>query len=228
MTRKYQCIVTLTAMLACLLTGCNQPDSTEEKAVFTLEVTSAVSAEDCYICGDGFDTLMPYYGKTDSIGIIYWNDPMIIDTKVRVYAPDGTECFHTGAMMMGGIISEGKHGSAVVHAFPDQGRSEISIRYQENDEINFEAVRNILCQDCLDRVIDLYVDYKNHGEESTIGTTGFSLVDFRTKEIYSLSGPTVGYGIRDYFVRFFTNKTLDEANNITKDGTVEVLILFIK
>ena len=61
MTRKYQCIVTLTAMLACLLTGCNQPDSTEEKAVFTLEVTSAVSAEDCYICGDGCGTLMPYY-----------------------------------------------------------------------------------------------------------------------------------------------------------------------
>ena len=70
MMRKYQYIVSLTTVLACLLTGCNQPDSTEERAMFTLEVTSAVSAEDCYICGDGFDTLMPYYGKTDSIGII--------------------------------------------------------------------------------------------------------------------------------------------------------------
>ena len=83
-------------------------------------------------------------------------------------------------------------------------------------------------QDCLDRAIDLYVDYKNHGEESPIGTTGFGLVDFQTKEIYSLSGPTVGYGIRDYFVRFFTDETLDEANNITKDGTMEVLIIYIK
>ena len=228
MMRKFQYIVSLTAMLACLLTGCNQSDSTEEKAMYTLEVTSTVSAEDCYICGNGYGTLMPYYGETDSIGIIYWNDPMIIDTKVRVYAPDGTECFHTGAMMMGGIISGGKHGSAVVHAFPDQGRSEISIRYQENDEIDFKAVKKILCQDCLDRVVNLYVEYKNHGEESTIGTTGFSLVDFQTKEIYSLSGPTVGYGIRDYFVRFFTDKTLDGVNNITKNGTVEVLILYIK
>ena len=228
MMRKYQYIVSLATMLACLLAGCNQVDIAEEKAVFTLEVTSAVSAGDCYICGDGYGTLVPYYGETDSIGIIYWNEPMIIDTKVRVYAPDGTECFHTGAMMMGGIISGGKHGSAVVHAFPDQGRSEISIRYQKNDEIDFEAVKKILCQDCLDRVVNLYVEYKNHGEESTIGTTGFSLVDFQTKEIYSLSGPTVGYGIRDYFVRFFTNKTLDEANNITKDRTVEVLILYIK
>lgn len=75
-------------------------------------------------------------------------------------------------------------------------------------------------------MVDLYVNFKNHGEEDTIGTTGFSLVDFQTKEIYPLFGPTVGYGIRDYFVRFFTNRTLDEANNVTKAGTVEVLIFY--
>ena len=146
MMSKYQYIVTLTAMLAYLLTGCNQADSAKEKAVFTLEVTSAVLTEDCYFCGNGYGTLMPYYGETDSIGIIYWNEPMIADTKVRVYGSDGTEQFHTGVMMMGGIMSGDEHGSAVVHAFPDQGRAEISIRYQENDEIDFEVAKNILCR----------------------------------------------------------------------------------
>ena len=67
-------------------------------------------------------------------------------------------------------------------------------------------------------------EHSNHREESAIGMTGFSLVDFQMKETYFLSGPAVGYGIRDYFVRFFTDKTLDEANNITMNGTVEVLI----
>lgn len=222
--KNYKYMVSLAAVLACMLTGCSQADSTGVRDKFTLDVTSTVSAEDCYICGDGFDTPMPCYGETDSIGIIYWNEPLIADTKVRVYEPDGTERFHTGVIMMGVIMSGGEHGSAVVHAFPDNGISEISIRYLENDEIDFEAVRNILCQDHLDRVADLYADYRNHGEESTIGTTGFSLVDFKTKEIYSLSAPSVGYGIRDYFVRFFIGETVDEVDN--RNGTVEVLIFY--
>ena len=224
--RIYRCIVVLTALLACLLTGCNLTDSSEEREKYALEVTSTISAEDCYICGNGPESPMHYFGKTDSVGIIYWNEPKIADTKVRVYEPDGTELFHTGVMMMGGVMSGGEHGSAVVHAFPDNGISEISIRYWDSDEIDFEAVRNILCQDHLDRVADIYADYKNHGEESSKGTMGFSLVDFQTKEIYSLSGPTVGYGIRDYFVRFFAGETSGEENDVSREGRLEVLVFY--
>ena len=226
--RKYKCALTLAVMLAYLLAGCTKADGSspsEKQADFTLEVTSTIAAEYCYICGDGNDTPMPFYEKADSVGIIYWNDPTIADTKVRVFEPDGTERFHTGVMMMSGIMSA-EHGNAAVYALPDNGRSEITIQYHEGDEINFETVRDILCQDCLDKVVAQYVDHRNHFDGSTIGATGFSLVDFQTKEIYSLSGPTVGYGIRDYHVRFFTEETLDEKNNITTDGKVTVLITY--
>ena len=42
----------------------------------------------------------------------------------------------------------------------------------------------------------------NIGDESHIGTTGFSLIDFKTRELYTLSDPYRGYMIRDYYIQF--------------------------
>ncbi|MFR0667304.1 MAG: hypothetical protein ACLSIF_11640 [Faecalimonas umbilicata] len=60
----------------------------------------------------------------------------------------------------------------------------------------------MLCQKCLDQVTEFYCEQDEHGDESHIGTTGFSLIDFKTRELYTLSDPYRGYMIRDYYIQF--------------------------
>ena len=59
---------------------------------YSLSVESEVPSEDCFICGERADSLMPYYGKRDSVGIIHWNDFSISATEVRAY-DDENELF---------------------------------------------------------------------------------------------------------------------------------------
>ena len=51
-------------------------------------------------------------------------------------------------------------------------------------------------------MVEFYVDQKDHGDDSKLGTTGYCLVDFATRDLYTLSDPYRGYMIRDYHVRY--------------------------
>lgn len=225
------------ALITCLLVGCKQADTTnsvrarldmlEEKRAFTLEVTSTLlSSEECYICGDRADSPMRQYGERDGIGIVYWNSPGMVDTDIVAYDNDGKEIMRRGTMSSRrGSFGDG-YGAFWVHGTPDRGISEANIYYGEDDEVDFEIIKEMLCQDCLDKVVEFYCDNKRHGADYKIGTTGYCLVDYQTKELYTLSAPFCGYCIRDYVVSFSTNEKLDVDDNVTTSGTIELLIFY--
>ena len=66
----------LTMLMTCLLCGCGQSSASAESAIqpekpeYELSVESNIGQEDCSICGNGGGSLMSYYGKKDSIGIM--------------------------------------------------------------------------------------------------------------------------------------------------------------
>lgn len=198
----------LTMLMTCLLCGCGQSSASaesatqQEKPEYELSVESNIGQEDCSICGNGGGSLMSYYGKKDSIGIIHLNDLSISDTEVRAFDDDGNEVFGQSGTSTR-INSYGKDcGSVMISGMPNRGYSDAKIYYKAKDEVNFDKLKDALCQTCLEKVVEFYVDQKNHGDDSRLGTTGYCLVDFATRELYTLSDPYRGYMIRDYYVRY--------------------------
>lgn len=211
------------ALVGCAKQGGELPDESEsvpERPEYELEVQSAVNAKDCYICGNRDDSLMPYYAKRDSIGVVYWGEPAISDTEVRAY-DDGNELFEQNGSSTR-ISSFGEnHGSIMVQGTPNRGFTNVDVNYEKNDEVDFNSIKKYLCQDCLNAVVGFYVDQKNYGEDTRLGTTGYCLVDFATKKLYTLSDPYRGYFIRDYYVSYDIVENAD-----LEDNRIEVFILY--
>lgn len=201
-------VLYLTVLAACLLCRCGQNETTVkaethyEMSDYELAAQSKTKKEDCFVCGNRADSLMPYYDKRDSVGIIHWNDLSVCDTEVRAYDDDGNELFgqnHTN--MRSNSFGEG-YGSIMVTGTPNRGYSDVEVHYEDKDEVDFSSLKKALCQSCLNKVVEFYVDQKNYGDDRSLGTTGYCLVDFVTKELYTLSDSYRGYSIRDYFVRY--------------------------
>lgn len=212
-------------LAVCLLTGCADtgdvetvPEDPEE---YTLSIESEVPSEECFICGDRRDSLMLYYGKRDSVGIIHWNDFSVSDTEVRAYDDEGNELLgQEGSSSHLNAFGEG-YGSVSIHGMPNRGIADVTVYYEPDDAVDFDIIKKKLCQACLDQVVGFYVDQKNSGENSTLGTTGYCLVDFQTKKLYTLSDPYRGYFIRDYYV------TYDIVGDSEGSGNrIEVLIFY--
>lgn len=90
--RKWGFIITLG--LCITIAGCGvQPTEAKnlKKQTPKLTIKSEVSQAECCICGDNERSLMPYYRKMDSVGIVCLNTMNISNTDVRIYDDDGTE-----------------------------------------------------------------------------------------------------------------------------------------
>lgn len=80
--------------------------------------------------------------------------------------------------------------------------------------MNYEPLREQLCQSCLDKVCDFYTDHMNSDDETYLATTRYALIDFATGELYTLSNPYRGYSIRDYIVRYDFEEQRDDERYI--------------
>lgn len=167
----------------------------EEAEFFEKKYCSSIEAENCFVCGYLENSLIPYYAKRDSIGIIHWNSQWVSDTGVRAYDDNGKELFGNESMsLMANSFGDG-YGRVYIREMANRGISELSAYFSDTDCVNFEKLSGLLCQNCLDKVTEFYYDQKESGNNSHIGTTGFSLIDFQTRELYPLSDPCRGYEV---------------------------------
>lgn len=222
-----KCGIPSFVIICCFLFyGCGkaQTEITETKISleeFQIEVTSVVKPEDCYICGDREESLMPYYAGRDSIGIVHWNQLEIIDSDVRAYDDEGNELFGQNGSGMSTCSFGNGYGSVYVNGTPNRGFTHVKAYYEDKDELDFMEVRKMVCQKCLDKAAEFYEDQKNAGDDNRIATTGYCLIVFSTRELYTLSDPYRGYFIRDYYVTY----DIIEDKEGTEDH-IELLILY--
>ena len=54
----------------------------------------------------------------------------------------------------------------------------------------------------------------NSSDEEYLASTRYSLIDFATEELYTLSTPYRGYSIRDYIIRYDFEKQGDDEKYI--------------
>lgn len=216
----------LLTICCCLFSGCSkaQTEIIEGKfktGEFQIEVTSEVKPDDCYICGNRDESLMSYYANRDSIGIVHWSRMEIMDSDVRAYDDNGNELFgQKGIGMSFNSFGDG-YGSVSINGTPNRGFTHISVYYEDKDELDLKTAGKFVCQKCLDKAVEFYTDQKNSGKDSRIATTGYCLVDFLTRELYTLSDPYRGYFIRDYYITYDMREDMEGT-----EDHIEILIIY--
>lgn len=205
----------LAVAAVCILHGCGNlqavgdDEMRVEKEDIKIEMESSVKPGECFVCGDHGQSLMPYYAKRDSVGIIHWGDSSVLDSEVRAYDDDGNELFNLGHTNIKHSSFGEEYGSVLVTPNSNRGITNVEIHFGEKDAIDLESLSKRICQGCLDEVVKFYEDSVNFGSEENVATTGFCLVDFTNRKLYTLSDPYRGYYIRDYYVTYDIKTGMD-------------------
>ena len=150
----------------------------------------------CYLCGSSDYSMMDYYRKFDTVGLISLNDWYVLDFQLKAYDENGNEISNkTSSNVLFGNTGEITYSS---HGDVSRGMAEIDITLPENYKLNKRNLTDHLCQSCLDKVAASleYWKYENEKKEPI----PLCLVDFKTLDIYSLQDYYRSIFIRDYYV----------------------------
>lgn len=188
------CVVSIAYVTVMLLRG---------KNVFQLETVYAEygsinsklkEKEKCYLCGNSDESMMDYYRKFDTIGIIGLNQWHILDLRLKEYDSEGNFVEKEGSSNDCGSMQGVEYS---VSAIPSRGMSNTIIESTDG-MFNERVVEQHLCQECLDEVTGTLTRDVVKGQEEYFP---FCLVDFETLELYPVQREKHSYFIRDYYVK---------------------------
>lgn len=152
---------------------------------------------ECYLCGNSDRSLMGYYRKFDTIGLISLNDWYVVDLGLREYDEQGNALSNQGSHTSLGVTNTGEV-SISTSSTPNRGMASIEVSLPEGYKPNIKMLQEHLCQECLDKVTASLETSKWKYEKKE--AIPLYLVDFQTLEIYSLQDWHLGCSIRDYWV----------------------------
>ena len=168
------------------------------------------NTEECYLCGSHANSLMGYYRKFDTVGIIGLNQWYVLDLRLQAHDENGNKIEDSS----GSSTSMGNTSGMDYYVSTIASRGRASATISSTDGMfNKKVVENHLCQVCLDKVTDTLDGYFEKGKEEYLP---FCLVDFETLEMYPMQKMNVSYSVRDYWVE------LDH-----QDDEVEVKVYYL-
>ena len=200
--KKCLCLIfALTVLLAaCAAPAVSEPVPTEY--VHTPYV-SAISAEDCFLCGE--DAPMQMYWGEDNVGILCLRTFQILRLEINRY--EGGELLEKPA----GFIQRQSMpcGESYVHATvePDRGYAHVRIQGQHS-AIDAAAIQNRLCEACLDEINNMYF-----GSEPP---EAYALINFKHKTIRPFIRHTT----------FFASANYGICCDFEEDGDMDLLIFY--
>ena len=162
--------------------------------------------DDCCLCGNNAQSLMGYYCKFDTIGVISLNDWYVIDLRLKEYDNQGNEIEANKGTSIWRTNNE--NISYDGESTTSHGMADLHISLPEDYKLNEEFLENNLCSNCLDKTIETleHSYFKNEKSE----TIPLCVVDFETLELYSMQNHHKAYFVRDYWVEL----DFDEENEI--------------
>lgn len=190
-----------------LLTGCSAPAASETEAAEYVHTpyVSAISAADCYVCGENPDSSLQSYWEEDNIGIVCLRTFAVLRLEINRY--QGGELIQEPA----GILQRQSMqcGGSYIHATvePDRGYAHIRIRGQQK-EIDTEALQRHLCQACLDKINAMH--FNGYPPKA------YAIVNFSDKTLRPLIRHTT----------FFISDNYGIDYNFTENGDMDLLIFY--
>lgn len=156
----------------------------------------------CFICGSPKESLMPYYRKFDTIGVISFNDQYVFDLGLKSYDGTGEEIESSTNSSIHSTHLDNVAFS--LNSIPSRGMSHATITLPKNYKLDTEILEENFCTDCLAKVAaTLEHSYCKGDKKETIP---LCLIDFDTLELYSLQGLYTGYFVRDYWIELDSNE----------------------
>lgn len=107
---------------------------------------------ECRLCGSSSDSMMDYYRQFNTLGIICVNDWNVLELETRTQDEFGNETKdNLGTRESMGSTSEYKYKTCSV---PERGIAEVTIMLPEEYSPNILSLQKILCQECLDKILE--------------------------------------------------------------------------
>jgi len=164
---------------------------------------------ECYLCGNSDQSLMGYYRKFDTIGLISLNDWYVVDFGLQEYDEQGNPVKGDGLHTSTQMTNTGEV-SIMTSSSPGRGMASIDVSLPENYKPDIKMLQKHLCQTCLSKIMDsLETSRWKYEKKQAIP---LCLVDFKTLEIYALQDGHVGCSIRDYWVDIEYDEQKVEVN----------------
>lgn len=145
----------------------------------------------CYLCGNSSRSLIGYYRKEHSVGIISLSNWYVTDFRIKKSEDEGDSGISSTLTNIDGTSI---HSESV----PNRGMGSIEVNLSEDCQVNYEMLIKNLCQSCLDKILSSLEYSKWKVEDKR--PIPLCLVDFDTLDIYSLQNTSYKYSVRDYWI----------------------------
>ncbi|MBQ2886270.1 MAG: hypothetical protein IJE43_21320 [Alphaproteobacteria bacterium] len=190
-------IVCVLLALWFLFIGCDEEKdvkSVSGQVVHGAIISQLKNDDECYLCGHTDESLMDYYRKFDTIGVIGLNQWVIIDLRLKEYDSEGNYVKKGGNSS---VHSSMQGVDYKIDSTPSRGKTSATIKSTDGmfDET---MVKEHLCQTCLDKVVSTMERYTVDEEKAFLP---FCVVDFKTLDLYLVQQAEHSYYVRDYLVQ---------------------------
>ena len=154
----------------------------------------------CYLCGLAPESLMGYYRKFDTVGVIGLNQWVVMDLRLKEYDSEGNCVEKEGSSSAHNSMQGVEY---TIESTPSRGKASATIK--STDGMFYEStVKKHLCQQCLDKVVSTLQRDTVDGAKDFLP---FCVVDFETLELYPVQREQHSYFVRDYWVQI---ESIDE------------------
>jgi hypothetical protein len=185
---------------------------------------------ECRLCGSTDDSMMDYYRKFNTLGVICVNDWNVFELETQIHDESGDDMEqHPGTR---DTVGNTKEYDYETNSIPEKGIAGVNITFSNEYKPNIIRLQKKLCQGCLDKVLESFeIDRWKYEKREALPVC---LVDFQTLEIYSLQEAAQKIYINDFYVKSYNQnnellvevigrgigykKSSYDTNNIRSDG----------
>lgn len=153
---------------------------------------SDTSKQDCYLCGDGIENLVPFYWGQNNIALISLNTfdikPIEINRYDRITGQLIEE--YAGTVSFGGGGSSDGGFSASLLLDYDRGYAAGSMNFYNDEVLDVSKAADFLCEDCLNEILTSPVDR----------CFGVGAVNLATHEVRVFEECLGGFTLGDFYI----------------------------
>lgn len=182
-------ILVLLVFLLPILTGCGTGRNTAQ--LDEAEYSSDISTEDCYLCGDGIENLIPGYWGQNNVALISLNTFEIKPIEINRYDRLSGRLIeeYAGVVSFGGGGSTDGGFSANLMLEYDRGYASGSVDFLTDETLDVDKAASFLCTECLNEILPKDISR----------CFGVGAISLDTKEICLFEKNLGGFGLGDFY-----------------------------
>jgi len=177
-----------------VLAGCG----TEQSTAGVSGYLSPTSSEDCCLCGNGLEDLIPSYCGQNNIALISLNTFEIKPIEINRYDSSSGRLIEEYAGMVsfdGGGSTDGGFSASLL-SDPDRGYAVGSVDFLGDETPDADKAGSFLCTDCLNELLP---------EEPT-RCFGVGVINLETRELRLFEKNLFGFDLGDFYIDCHLNE----------------------